>query len=1083
VLNAVQAGVKPTAAFTATPRDVCAISDVNFTDQSTGNPTSWLWFFGDGGVSNDQNPIYQYQDTGYFNVTLIVSNFGCADTLRLDNYIHVKPPIARFKDSLTCGNPYIRFFTDQSVAPLTWFWEFGDGTTDTIPSPTHTYTNKGNYTVRLTVTNGACTHSTTLPVNIIEEKAAFTASDTVVCKGASVGFVTNNINVANITSFQWHFGDGATGGGATPAHVYTRAGIYTVKLVITDRNGCKDSLTKPLHITVFGPTANFASVTPGACLNAAVSFADSSRSDGTHPIQQWIWNYGDGSSDTLTAPPFQHLYAAQGTYTVSLTVTDSRGCRDIITKNSYLVVARPQAIFYTPDTNSCPLRPVRFISQSQGISLGFIWDFGDGTTSTLTHPVHAYANEGIYTVKLIVYDRYGCRDSVSKISYVTVLKPRAVFSLSDSVSTCPPLVVNFTNQSINFASYSWDFGDGTFSNVANPSHFYNAPGVYYAKLYITGPAGCRDSMTKTITVRGPQGSFRYDRLAGCTPLTVGFTAVTRDNVSFVWDFNDGTVNAVPDAQVSHTFTTPGVYLPKVILVDASGCQIPIVGRDTIRVYGVDAKFGMSKTLLCDSGRVAFTDSTTSNDIITSHQWSFGDGAVSAQLNPVHGYNTSGNYPIQLIVTTQNGCRDTAVSNIPLRIVKSPDIAISGGLNACAPASTTFAGQLQQPDTSAIDWSWNFGNGQTGSGQYPAAQLYNNPGSYAVQLIAVNSSGCRDTAAQSLQVHPKPVVDAGLDTLVCKGSSITLNATGAATYSWSPANFLSCSNCASPAASPDTAMWFRVRGASQFNCTADDSVYVRVKFPFTMRVGPGDTLCDGESARLTASGADMYQWVPALNVQNPASNNTVATPRTSTTYLVIGRDDRNCFRDTGRVRIDVYPIPTVEAGQDKTIAVGSSVQLNAAISPDVTDIKWIPSNGLSCNNCPNPVARPTTDATYTIRVRNPGGCSSSDQLRILVTCDGGNLYMPNTFSPNRDGANDVFFPRGRGIHGIRALRVFNRWGEVVFERMNFAANDASSGWDGTYKGMPASPDVYVYTIEIICQNNTTLSFKGNIALVR
>jgi gliding motility-associated-like protein len=182
-------------------------------------------------------------------------------------------------------------------------------------------------------------------------------------------------------------------------------------------------------------------------------------------------------------------------------------------------------------------------------------------------------------------------------------------------------------------------------------------------------------------------------------------------------------------------------------------------------------------------------------------------------------------------------------------------------------------------------------------------------------------------------------------------------------------------------------------------------------------------------------------------------------------------------------VQVYPIPTVEAGTDKTVSVGTSVQLNSVISSDVASIRWIPAVNLSCSTCPNPIATPRQDATYTIKVTNKGGCSAQDLLRIFVTCENGNLFVPNTFSPNRDGANDVFYPRGKGLHGVKSLRVFNRWGEIVFEKLNFQANDIGAGWDGRYKNMDASPDVYIYTIEVICTNNTVLSFKGNIALIR
>jgi gliding motility-associated-like protein len=119
----------------------------------------------------------------------------------------------------------------------------------------------------------------------------------------------------------------------------------------------------------------------------------------------------------------------------------------------------------------------------------------------------------------------------------------------------------------------------------------------------------------------------------------------------------------------------------------------------------------------------------------------------------------------------------------------------------------------------------------------------------------------------------------------------------------------------------------------------------------------------------------------------------------------------------------------------------------------------------------------------VEVTNQGGCVSRDNLTINVICNGANVFIPNTFSPNGDGSNDIFYPRGTGLFSIKSARIFNRWGEIVYEKNDFFANDTRAGWDGTYKGRKLTPDVYVYIIEVLCDNNTTLPFKGNVALIK
>ena len=199
--------------------------------------------------------------------------------------------------------------------------------------------------------------------------------------------------------------------------------------------------------------------------------------------------------------------------------------------------------------------------------------------------------------------------------------------------------------------------------------------------------------------------------------------------------------------------------------------------------------------------------------------------------------------------------------------------------------------------------------------------------------------------------------------------------------------------------------------------------------------------------------------------------------------MIATDNDHCFTDTANVLVHVTPLPVVDAGEDVTISAGSSHQLKPTYSPDVTSWRWTPAAYVNCATCPEPFANPRETTRYFLEVKNSAGCVWADDVTIRVTCNNGNLFIPNSFSPNSDGTNDVFYPRGSGVSNIKALRVFNRWGELVFERLNFRANDVGAGWDGTYKGKQLNPDVYVYACEVVCDNNEILVFKGDISLLK
>jgi gliding motility-associated-like protein len=1094
VPNGIKSALKPVPLFTANPRVVCAFNPVNFTDLSTGTIDGWHWIFGDGATSDLPNPIHAYEDTGFFDITLIVSNNGCKDTLKLLDYIHVTPPIAIFNITKNCNQHYIRTFTNTSLGADTWVWNFGDGTPteSTIYSPVHTYTAIGAYPVTLTVHNNVtgCDHLKTATVVIAEEYALFSASLLELCKNTSTVFTATSAHaVPDIVSYDWDFGDTTPhGSGASISHVYTQAGLYTVTLIITDINGCKDTLPKIDYIRVNGPTANFIPSLPGTCLNSAITFTDQSVGDGNHPITEWTWNYGDLITQTYTAPPFSHTYSNTGVYDVTLVVKDSYGCTDEKVKPSVLTISKPKADFFTLDTLSCPNKPILFGNSSTGPGLIYDWDFGD--TSPIDHsqtPTHFYVNEGIYTVRLTVKDIYGCVHDTIKTAYVIIKAPIANFSVMDSVTTCPPLDGRFTNLSQYYQLYSWDFGDGSapITNTLNPTHFYNFAGIYTAKLTVSSIGGCVSVKTKDMVVRGPQGSFTYDPKIGCKPLTVNFVATTIDNVSFTWDFGDGNVieNSTDSLQI-HIYDSIKEYLPKMILKDALGCQVPILGSDTIRVRGVYAAFLRDTLLRCNSGNVVFTNNSYANELITGYEWTFGDNTGTFNdVSPTHFYDTTGLYYPQLIAHTENGCVDTLISPVPIRVVKTPEIFITQPLNKCVPTTLNFQGNLINPDTSAISWKWKFSNGSVANTQNVNNQIFTTAGNFTDTLFVINSSGCRDTALTVHEVYPKPNINAGADISICQGTGQNLTATGGISYTWSPPNGLSATTGNVVRATPDSARNYYVTGFSSFGCTNVDTVNVAVVYPFAMPPGTASILCEGKSTIFTASGAKTYSWSPTTGLNIDTGAVVIAKPNISTDYMVVGRDGKNCFTDTSFFKVKVHPIPTVNAGTDKTINVGQSTTLTPTISADVTNVTWTPSTWITGSSGNAITVKPNLDQQYKVSVSNAGGCTASSLVNVFVLCDGANVFIPNTFSPNADGANDYFFPRGTGLFTIKQLRIFNRWGEQIFEKYSFKANDESAGWDGTYKGQKLTPDVYVYIMDIQCQNNTTLTFKGNIALIK
>lgn len=294
--------------------------------------------------------MHTYQDTGYFDVQLIAYNNGCPDTITIPQYIHIFPPIAKFTVLGNCRERMIKKFKNTSIGADSWTWDFGDGTSDTAYSPTHTYATSGIYTVKLIVHNNTsgCNYTKTAIVYVVNQRATISVSDTVICRSSAVTFTATNINPALFNSYGWNFGDNTSGSGNPITKTYFIPGYYCTRLITTDRNGCKDTIGNKC-VRVYGPTARAGMHVTDACSGSNVTFRDSSTSDGVNPIVQWIWNFGDGTIDTVSTRTVQHAYTLGGVYHIVLTAIDSRGCSHLDSASEPITIHHPTSSFTTFD--------------------------------------------------------------------------------------------------------------------------------------------------------------------------------------------------------------------------------------------------------------------------------------------------------------------------------------------------------------------------------------------------------------------------------------------------------------------------------------------------------------------------------------------------------------------------------------------------------------------------------------------------------------------------------------------------------------------------------------------------------------
>ena len=303
--------ITPNANFSTTNQGGGAIE---FTDNSSNNPTGWLWDFGDGNTSTQQNPTHTYATAGNYTVCLTASNSAGSNTFCMTVSVSFAP-IANFTSSDSGGGTII--FTDNSSNnPTSWVWDFGDGNTSTQQNPTHTYTATGTYTVCLTVTNNAgsntiCMDVTPTIVTAPVASFSFTGETT-----GTVDFTDNSTN--SPISWVWDFGDGNTSTDQNPQHIYAAFGTYNVCLTATNSAG-SNMVCQDVTVTV-PPVATYTFITQSS---GTVDFTDASTNNPT----SWLWDFGDGNTSMDQNP--QHTYTASGMYTVCLTVTNTAGSNTI----------------------------------------------------------------------------------------------------------------------------------------------------------------------------------------------------------------------------------------------------------------------------------------------------------------------------------------------------------------------------------------------------------------------------------------------------------------------------------------------------------------------------------------------------------------------------------------------------------------------------------------------------------------------------------------------------------------------------------------------------------------------------------
>ncbi|MBL7796428.1 MAG: PKD domain-containing protein [Saprospiraceae bacterium] len=814
--------------FSADKTEVCPGDSVHFTSLTT-DPRVDGWHFSSENDQlwhcyQDENPTWAYtQETGPLSVSLTTEYNGCFATVTRDSFIRVKGPIAKLHYKTTCDNTLEFKFTNLSMDADSVLVFTGDGDSTLVDTSfVHVYDSSGIFTVIMRAVNstsGCPVSYDTAVVYPTMLKAMFELPDTV-CGGDPQlldARMSTDVNAACYKGYTWYFSfqRPIRTDQDTLSFVFGPSGLQTVSLEVEDINGCKDTLDT--EIFIYNRYPNITASDLSICIPDTVSFADLSLADAG--IVSWEWNFGDGGTSTVQNPThiFNTLPPAGTAFDVSLRFEDGYGCPGFanIAINVYKPVSNIITLPSPP--NICVGSSVAFAATdftSQGSSLSWQWNFGNGQTATGQGGSATYNTAGPFTTKLVYTEiATGCKDSTTVPVNVQGF-PQANFSstVDGDPIICYPKNVLFTNTSTSAAqplSVTWELQDGTVINGNQAATVFSEGGTDTITMIVATPFGCKDTVERVFTVVGVDGDFDQDKTLICVGDSIRFTIKDTMNVSsWSWDFGDGNMGGKA-SPVSHqyNFRPPSnTTIAKLILKGENDACTQII-EHPVNFSPVRADF--SATLpACAGASVAFTNLSTQAD---QSLWNFGDGTpTSAQLNPVHIFANEGNYLVKLVVTDLPlGCVDSITKTISITGI--PGLQMFG--DTICPGDTAIIGILA-PALPNATFVWSPDNlvlqpKNDDVVRVKPAQTT----SFSVQII--DASGCRDSASVTVFV-PVPFNGAAdFDTIVAKGEPVLLPVVYDPNYdfTWTPLN-----PGDPPVVTSDTTVTYTLTVEDKWNCT-------------------------------------------------------------------------------------------------------------------------------------------------------------------------------------------------------------------------------------------------------------------------
>lgn len=595
------------------------------------------------------------------------------------------------------------------------------------------------------------------------------------------------------------------------------------------------------------------------------------------------------------------------------------------------------------------------------------------------------------------------------------------------------------------------------------------------------------SFISSKTTAQPVASFSVDPTGGCNPLTVEFTDLsTGSNLIWIYRYGDGVIDTLTvNGNTFHTYLYQTYYTAELkvlntVTLDADSTTNDI---DVAESPGIDFLINNPQTSYCVNEPVEFVyfPGTAHYDSLV---WDFGDGNFSrSSVNPVtHTYSVNGSYEVKLYSYLKL-CSDTAIHNVSVQgPVSSFTMSDSEG---CEGDKVTFTlGASSGVDT----YTW-YPEGEGGPAivnTSPYEHTYTSWDLYSPYLEVKDVSytcNLYDTTVNIFRVE----ANIGYKSEeFCEGRNVYFNniSHGNDINTWDLGNGNTSTDFDPIEIYSAGDYTIKLNIANTFGCVDSTSEVITVSTIPTISVGLDTTVCIGDSARLSASGGHIIEWKPKQGVGNIYNYTTMASPQESVEYTPVVEDTiTHCKSVQGSViqTVNIIEVPDIVFGViiPDTIIVGDVIVIDIDSNSNFNYL-WSPDQYISCTNCANPVLQPISNGNnpYNLMISDIFDCSSSDTTINIYVREEYTFGVPEAFTPNGDGVNDIVKVDGWGIKELNEFSIFNRWGKKVFSTASI-----DEGWDGTFDGKEQSVDTYTFYIKIERWDGKIEEKRGAISLYR